>query len=390
MNFKASTIVERLPIHYFSSLHEKVAAYQEKGIDIINLANGFPDLPTPETIVGALKDAVDNKENHGYPSFYGKEKMREAVAKFYRREYGVELNPETEVMVFQGSGIGITGIPQSLLNPGDYLLTTDPAYPAYKVAAALSKANYYAIPVHEQDGFLPDYTYVPEEIAQKVKLLILNYPNNPTGALATPEFFKESIAFAAKNGFPILHDFAYGAFGFDGKKPISLLQIPGGKEYGIETYSASKTFNMAGWRFGFAVGNGSIIEAFKRFHSHSYSTVFGAIQDAAITALNAPQDNIDRLRDLYEQRRNVFVRELRQIGWDVSYPQGTFFAWLKVPEGFTSKTFTELLFEKAHVAVAPGEGFGEYGSSYVRVSLANKEEILLEAVKRISKLEIFN
>lgn len=389
MNFRASSLVEQLPDHYFSSLHEKVAAYQRKGIDVINLANGHPDQPTPDEIVQTLKEAAADMENQGYPSFYGKKSIREAIAAFYKREYAVELDPETEIIVFQGSGVGITGIPQSILNPGDYLLATDPAYPAYKVAATLAKATYFAIPVHERDGFLPDYNVVPKEIAEKVKLLILNYPNNPTGALATPDFFKESIAFAKKYQFPILHDFAYGAFGFDGQKPISLLQMPGGKEYGIETYSASKTFNMAGWRFGFAVGNASIIAAFKKFHSHSYSTVFGAIQDAAITALLGPQDNVKRLRELYETRRNTLVGTLRNIGWDVPSPQGTFFAWFQVPAGFTSRTFADLLFEEAHIAVAPGEGFGEYGSSYIRISLANSEERLLEAVERMAQLKIF-
>ncbi|MBS4207017.1 aminotransferase class I/II-fold pyridoxal phosphate-dependent enzyme [Bacillus sp. FJAT-50079] len=390
MEFKAARIVNQLPDHYFAGIYEKVALYKSKGIDVINLASGNPDLPTPHSVVQALKNAVDVKENHGYSPFFGKKQTLEAIALFYKREYGVKLDPDTEIAIFQGSGIGVTGIPQVLLNPGDYLLTTDPAYPAYETAATLAKANFYQIPVYEQDGFLPNYETVPEEIVEKVKLLILNYPNNPTGALATEDFFEKSIAFAAKNQFPVLNDFAYGAFGFDGHKPISLMQIPGGKEYGIETYSASKTYNMAGWRFGFVVGNASIIKSFKHFHSHAYSTIFGAVQDAAVKALLGPQDPVRELCQRYEKRRDFLVQQFRKMGWNVPYTPGTFFAWFRVPEGFTSKTFADFLFDEAHVAVAPGEGFGENGSSYVRVNLLNDEERMLEAVNRMAKTGIFN
>ena len=390
MEFSASNIVNQLPEHYFGAIYDKVALYQSNGIDVINLASGNPDQPTPDSVVQALKEAVDRKENHGYSPFFGKKSTLEAIASFYKREYKVDLDPETEVAIFNGSGIGITGIPQALLNPGEYLLTTDPAYPAYRAAATLAKANFYPIPVYEQDGFLPDYETVPKEIAEKVKLLMLNYPNNPTGALATKGFFEKSIDFASNYGFPVLNDFAYGAFGFEGRKPISLLQIPGAKEYGIETYTASKTYNMAGWRFGFVVGNASIIRIFKHYHSHAYSTIFGAVQDAAVTALLGPQDHVKELLQIYEKRRNFLVQQLRKIGWNVPYTPGTFFTWFRVPDGFTSKTFADFLFDQAQVAVAPGEGFGEYGSTYVRVNLLNNEERMLEAVDRIAKTGIFN
>lgn len=313
----------------------------------------------------------------------------EAVAAFYKREYQVELDPDREIAIFNGSAIGVMGIPQALLNPGDWLLTTDPAYPQYYSAAALARAHIHTIPLDEKLGFLPDYTTVPEEIAEQVKLLMINYPNNPTGAVATADFLTKTLDYAARYQFPVMNDFAYGALGFDGHKPISLLQIPGGKEYGVETYTASKTYNMAGWRFGFAVGNASVIGALKHYHTHAYSTVFGAVQDAGAVALLGTQEPVQELAKLYERRRNVLIAALRGIGWDVAAPQGSFFAWFKVPEGHTSASFADFLLDEAHVAVAPGEGFGRAGASYVRVSLVNSEERLLEAVQRIAATGVF-
>ncbi|MBB6637797.1 aminotransferase class I/II-fold pyridoxal phosphate-dependent enzyme [Cohnella thailandensis] len=389
-DFKPSNIVKRLPENYFSGIDDAVSEYVRQGVDVINLANGNPDRPTPEPIVEALGEAARKKENQGYSPFYGKSSAREAVARFYAREYGVELDPDSEVAVFHGSAIGVVGIPQALLNPGDVLLTTDPCYPQYRSAAELAGARFHAIPVREEDGFLPDFRTVPEEVANRVKLLMLNYPNNPTGATATREFFADSLVFAAKHGFPVLNDFAYGALGFDGRRPISLLQLPDAKEYAVETYTLSKTYNMAGWRFGFAVGNASVIGALKHYHTHAYSTVFGAVQDAAAAALLGPQEPVRELARLYEARRDRLVREMKAIGWDVAAPQGTFFAWLRIPDSFEdSESFARLLLERAHVAVAPGRGFGEQGARYVRVNLLNGEERIREAAARLARTGLF-
>jgi aminotransferase len=384
VDFKPSDIVTALPGNFFHSINERIAYYRGQGVDVIDMASGNPDRPTPQPIVEALKEAADKRENQGYTPFHGKAETRRAVAAFYKREYGVELDPETEVAIFSGSAIGIVGIPQALLSPGDVLLTADPAYPAYAAAAQLARAQFYAIPVRERDGYLPDYRTVPDEVAKRTRLLVLNYPNNPTGAIATPEFFERSVAFAAEHAFPVLHDFAYGAFGFDGHKPPSLLQTPRGKEYGVETYTASKTYNMAGWRFGFAVGNASVIGAFKHFHAQAYSTVFGAVQDAAVSAMLGSQEAVKELGRLYEARRDLLVAELRRIGWNVRPPGGSFFAWFRVPEGYSSASFADALLERAHVAVAPGEGFGASGSDYVRVNLLNDETRIKEAAERIA------
>ncbi|APB70208.2 aspartate aminotransferase [Paenibacillus polymyxa] len=389
MIFSSSDLVKALPDNYFSAMDDKVNLYKSKGIDVINLAAGNPDQLTPAHIISALKEAVDQPINQGYPPFHGKKSTLEAVAAFYKREYQVELDPDREIAIFNGSAIGVMGIPQALLNPGDWLLTTDPAYPQYYSAAALARAHIHTIPLDEKHGFLPDYTTVPEEIAEQVKLLMINYPNNPTGAVATSDFLTKTLDYAAQYQFPVMNDFAYGALGFDGHKPISLLQIPGGKEYGVETYTVSKTYNMAGWRFGFAVGNSSIIGALKHYHTHAYSTVFGGVQDAGAVALLGTQEPVRELAALYERRRDVLIAALRGIGWDVAAPQGSFFAWFKVPEGYTSASFADFLLDEAHVAVAPGEGFGRAGASHVRVSLVNCEERLLEAVQRIAATGVF-
>lgn len=377
-------------MNYFEKLVKKVSTFTERGIDIINLGRGNPDQPTPSHIVQALKQAIDLPENQGYPPFHGKKQVREAISTFYKREYQVDIDPETEVFLFNGSTIAIAAMPQAIINPGEYMLTTDPAYPLYYSAATLARANVYAIPVFEKDGFLPDYRTIPKNILEKTKLLLLNYPNNPTGAIATSSFFQDTISFANTYHIPVMHDFAYGAFGFDGHKPVSILQTPGAKEVSIEVYTMSKTYNMAGWRFGFAVGNASLIHALEQFHDHAHSIVFGAVQDAATTALIGPQDSVQKLNQLYETRRNVFVQSLREIGWEVQAPQGSFFAWFKVPNGFTGESFADFLLEHAHVAVAPGEGFGKNGSQYIRVGLLETEQRLKEAARRIQATGIFH
>lgn len=388
--FKPSERVKQLPVNFFNDLDEKLAhAAPDVGKPFINLSKGNPDLPTPQPIVEAMKRAVDDPVNHAYPPFLGKENIRRAITDFYRRTYGVRLDPETEVSVFHGSHIGITAIPQVLLNPGDYLLTTDPCYPIYHSAAALAGAPVYAMPLEAANGFLPDYQIVPEHVKARNGLLMLNYPNNPTGALANESFYRETINFAKQNNIPVLNDFAYASLGFDTRKPVSLLQTEGAKDFAVEVYTLSKTFNMAGWRFGFAVGNASIIQALNHYQTHACSTVFGAVQDAAAYALASEASSIRTIVATYQKRRDLLIDRLRQIGWQMPKPAGTFFAWLPVPDGYTSQTFSDLLFEQAHLVVAPGIGFGEKGDGYIRVSLVHRTEILEEAAERIHALNLF-
>ncbi|WP_445488595.1 pyridoxal phosphate-dependent aminotransferase [Niallia sp. 03133] len=388
--YSQSKLLENLPEQFFASLVSKVSKYVEQGFDVINLGQGNPDQPTPPHIVKSMQQAVAKPENHKYSPFRGYTKLKEAIANFYLKEYGVKLDASSEVAILFGGKAGLVEIPQCLLNAGDTVLVPDPGYPDYVSGVALAKAEMHMMPLREENAFLPNYEELNKDILDKAKLMFLNYPNNPTGAVATQAFFDNTVQLSKDHDICIVHDFAYGAIGFDGKKPISFLQSEGAKDIGIEIYTLSKTFNMAGWRVGFAVGNASVIDAINLYQDHLYVSLFGAVQEAAVTALTSSLDCVEQLNSCYESRRNVFVDGLKDIGWDVNAPAGSFFAWLKVPEGFTSEEFTDYLLDKANIAVAPGVGFGEFGEGYVRAGLLTSEERLLEAVNRLEKLPIFH
>ncbi|MGD6841774.1 pyridoxal phosphate-dependent aminotransferase [Bacillus infantis] len=387
--FPQSELLQSLPKQFFATLVQKAARYAGQGHDVINLGQGNPDRPTPPHIVRKLQEAAENPLNHKYSPFRGQHSLKAAAAEFYKREYGVDLDPEKEIAILFGGKAGLVEIPQCLLNPGETILVPDPGYPDYWSGVALAKASMAVMPLKEENHFLPDYGELSEQDIESARMMFLNYPNNPTGATATKEFFEETVSFAAENDICVVHDFAYGAIGFESKKPVSFLQAEGAKETGIEIYTLSKTYNMAGWRVGFAAGNESVIEAINLMQDHLYVSLFGAVQEAAAEALAGPQDCVDELVQIYASRRKAFIEGLREIGWDVKAPQGSFFAWLKVPEGWTSERFADVLLEKAHVVVAPGIGFGEYGEGYVRAGLLADEERLKEAAARIGKLNIF-
>ena len=389
LSLKRSQLLEKLPSQFFASLVTKVNAAVKEGRDVINLGQGNPDQPTPEHIISALHTSSLNPSSHRYSPFRGTKRFKEAVCEFYRSEYGVELNPEKEVAILFGGKAGLVELPLCLCNPGDTILVPDPGYPDYLSGISLSRTKPYTMPLLEKNDFLPDYELIPNNVREESKILFLNYPNNPTGATASSEFFEKTVEFATQNDIVVCHDFAYGAFGFDDKKPLSFLQTPGAKECGIEIYTLSKTYNMAGWRVGFAVGNAEIIETINLLQDHLYVSLFPAIQDAATEALLGSQQCVEDLLTIYENRRNVFVAGCKSIGWKVTAPAGSFFAWLPVPDGFTSQSFADYLLENANIAVAPGNGFGEHGEGYIRVGLLTDESRLIEAVQRLSKLEIF-
>lgn len=388
-HFQQSELLNTLPKQFFASLVEKVGKVVAQGHDVINLGQGNPDQPTPEHIVKSLQEAVEKPNHHKYSPFQGHHFFKEAIATFYKREYDVDINPDTEVAILFGGKAGLVEIPQCLLNEGDTVLVPDPGYPDYWSGVALAKAKMEYMPLKEVYHFLPNYEDINPEVLKSAKLMFLNYPNNPTGAVANAAFFNETVALANEHDICVVHDFAYGAIGFDGKKPLSFLQTRGAKDVGIEIYTLSKTFNMAGWRVGFAVGNESVIKAINLLQDHIYVSIFGAIQEAAATALLDKQTCVQELVDLYEDRRNVFIQGLQEIGWEVKAPKGSFFAWLKVPQGYTSEEFADKLLEEAHVVVAPGIGFGSFGEGYVRVGLLTSTERLQEAVQRIRELKIF-
>ncbi|MBM7704767.1 pyridoxal phosphate-dependent aminotransferase [Metabacillus iocasae] len=387
--FEQSDLLKSLPKQFFASLVAKVGHVMAQGHDVINLGQGNPDQPTPAHIVKSLQQASENPNYHKYSPFRGQQFLKEAVVQFYKREYGVELDAEKEVAILFGGKAGLVEIPQCILNPGDTVLVPDPGYPDYWSGVELARVKMEMMPLKAENAFLPDYAAIPENVKEKAKLMFLNYPNNPTGATATDAFFEETVQLAKQHNMCVVHDFAYGAIGFDGKKPISFLQTEGAKDIGIEIYTLSKTYNMAGWRIGFAVGNESVIESINLLQDHLYVSIFSAVQHAAATALLESQQCVEELVERYESRRKVLIDGLNSIGWNVTAPAGSFFAWLKVPKGYTSEQFSDLLLEKAHVVVAPGIGFGQYGEGYVRVGLLTDEDRLKEAVERIKKLTLF-
>lgn len=387
--FEFSNRLQALPEQFFAKLGEKIQSASNEERKIINLAQGSPDQPVFNHIKAALKKAADDPFNDKYPPFKGFDHVKKACADFYEREYGVKLDAEKEVTLIIGGKAGLVELPQCLLNPGDIALVPDPGYPDYWSGMALAGAGMHMLPLEEENGFLPRYEDIPADILEKAKLLFINYPNNPTGAMADKAFFEKTIQFANDHGICIVHDFAYGAIGFDGKRPVSFLEADGAKENGIEIYTMSKTYNMAGWRVGFAVGNPSVIAALDLIQEHLHCSLYGGIQEAAAAALLGPQDQVREQEAMYERRRNLLINGLNEIGWEVKAPEGSFFSWLKVPQGYTSEEFSNLLLEEAGVAFAPGSGFGEHGEGYVRAGLVASEEQIREAIRRIAELAIF-
>ncbi|WP_368993460.1 pyridoxal phosphate-dependent aminotransferase [Caldifermentibacillus hisashii] len=381
--------LKSLPTQFFANLVGKVNKAIEDGRDVINLGQGNPDQPTPKHIVQALQKAVEDPDTHKYSPFRGLLELKEAVCDFYKKEYDVDVDPAHEVAILFGTKAGLIELPMCLLNPGDLMLLPDPGYPDYLSGVVLAGVEYELFPLKAENHFLPDYNAISSDVLDAAKLLYLNYPNNPTGAVANLDFFNQTVKLAKKHEITVMHDFAYGAIGFDGKKPVSFLQADGAKDIGVEMYTLSKTYNMAGWRVGFAVGNPTIIEAINLIQDHLYVSLFPAVQKAAIAALSGDQTCVKELVARYESRRNAFVDACKQIGWDVTAPKGSFFAWLPVPDGFTSQSFADYLLDAADVAVAPGNGFGKYGEGFIRVGLLMDEARLVEAVQRIGNLGVF-
>ncbi|MEF3329169.1 pyridoxal phosphate-dependent aminotransferase [Oceanobacillus oncorhynchi] len=386
---KLSRRLEQLPSQFFASLAGKVAAAIKEGRDIINLGQGNPDQPTPPHIIRTLQESAENPAAHKYSPFRGTDELKGAAAQFYKREYNVDLDPASEIAILFGSKIGLVELPLAVMDEGELMLLPDPGYPDYLSSVSLADVTYDTFPLLEENNFLPDYAALTPEQKKLAKLLYLNYPNNPTGGVATKEFFEDTVALAKENDIGVVHDFAYGAIGFDGYQPISFLQTKGAKDVGVELYTLSKTYNMAGWRVGFAAGNKDMIEAINILQDHLFVSLFPAIQKAAAEALLGDQSCVTSLVERYEQRRDVLIEECRRIGWEVTAPKGSFFAWLPVPAAFTSETFADYLLQEADVAVAAGNGFGKNGEGYIRVGLLVEENRIREAIRRIEKLQLF-
>lgn len=379
-----SNLLKNLPEQFFAKLTKNVASAIAEGRDIINLGQGNPDQPTPIHIIEAMQQATADAANHKYSPFRGIMSFKHAIADFYKREYNVDINPDTEIAILFGAKAGLVELPLTILNEGDTMLLPDPGYPDYLSGVALGNVKFETMPLLAENDFLPDYNKLSKGTLERAKLMYLNYPNNPTGATATSDFFAETVALAQENNIAIMHDFAYGAFGFNDVRPPSFLETPGAKDVGVEFYTLSKTYNMAGWRVGFAVGNETMIHGLNLLQDHLYCSLFPAIQVAATVALSGPQQCVKEQLAIYEGRRNALIDACQSVGWEVTAPKGSFFAWLKVPAPYTSEAFAEYLLEKADVAVAAGNGFGEHGEGYVRIGLLVDEATIQEAIQRIS------
>ncbi|HET7236223.1 MAG TPA: LL-diaminopimelate aminotransferase [Actinomycetota bacterium] len=373
--------IQTLPPYLFAELDRKLAAKREQGVDVISLGVGDPDLPTPPHIVEALQEAADDPTTHRYPSYYGSLEFRTAVAAWYGRRFGVELDPETEVMALIGSKEGIGHIMFAILDPGDEALIPDPGYPVYAAATRLAGGSPVPLPMPAASGFQPNLDAAV--VSERTKVLWLNFPTNPTAAVADPGTFEGAVRFARRHDLLLLHDAAYSEITFDGYVAPSVMQVPGAKEVALEFGSASKFYNMTGWRIGWVVGSAEAIRALGIVKTNLDSGQFTAIQRAAIAALEGPEEHLDRLRAIYQGRRDLVIGTLNGLGWSLKPPLGSCYVWMPVPEGETSAGFSDRLLEEAGVFVAPGSGYGEGGEGYVRLSLTVSDERLSEAMDRL-------
>jgi len=378
--------IKQLPPYLFAAIDAKKAEVQAQGVDVINLGVGDPDMPTPAHIVASLKTAAEKPENHQYPSYVGMPSFRQAAAGWFGRRFGVEFDPATEVVSMIGSKEGIAHMPLAFVDPGDYVLVPDPGYPVYAIATTFAGGTPYKMPLKVENGFLPDLDAIPEDIAAKSKLMFINYPNNPTGAVANYDFFAKVVEFAARHNIIVCHDSAYTELAYDDCKPMSFLEVPGAKEVGIEFHSLSKTYNMTGWRIGFAIGNAKIVQGLGKVKTNIDSGAFQAIQEAAITALSSDQQCVREMCEIYRKRRDMMVEFLKKAGFTLTAPQATFYLWIDNPAGMTSAEVSTMFLEKAGVVVTPGSGFGDAGEGYFRISLTVPEARLNEAGERIVKV----
>jgi LL-diaminopimelate aminotransferase len=383
---RLSQNLAKLPPYLFARIDALKAEAKAKGADLIDVSIGDPDQPTFRHIVKEGKAAAAVLENHQYPSYAGKLSFRTAVAQRYLARFGVALDPATEVLTLIGSKEGIGHIPFAFLDPGDVALVPNPGYPVYNAATILAGGVPFMLPLKKKSDFLPDLDAIPLEVARRAKLLFLNYPNNPTAAVADLAFYRKVVDFARRTGVIVCHDAAYSEMYYDGAKPPSFLEIEGAKDVGVEFHSLSKTYNMTGWRIGFAVGNASVIRGLGHIKANVDSGAFGAVQDAGIAALTGDQKPVDKMRRLYQKRRNVLYRGLRRLGLKLKKPQASFYVWCEVPPGHSSESFSSLLLERASVVCTPGNGFGEHGEGYVRFALTVDAPRLEEAVERIGKV----
>lgn len=377
--------LDKLQPYMFARLEQAIADKRDAGIDVISLGIGDPDMPTPDPVVDALRDAVRKPDTHQYPSNRGRQVFRDAVADFYDARFGVKLDPASQVLPVLGGKEGIFHICQVLLDPGDIALGTDPGYPVYTSGPLLCDAEPYLLPINPENRFQPDLESIPADILRRARLLFLNYPNNPTGAVIDEgdEFFARVVEFAKANDIVVVHDNAYSEISFDGYRAPSFLSTPGAMDVGVEMFSLSKAWNMTGWRVGACVGNTEVVSAFWKYKTNVDSGMFEAVQVAAAKALTECRSFPDEMSALYQRRRDLVIDALRTIGLEPNAPKGSIYVWARVPAGHDSSSFAQLLLDEANVVVSPGSSFGSAGEGFIRISLSTPDDRLREAIGRI-------
>ena len=379
---KFAARMEKLPPYLFAEIDRRIERARAAGVDVISLGIGDPDMPTPPAIVEALRRSTGRPEHHRYPPYQGLKAFREAVARFFERRFGVTLDPDREVLALIGSKEGLAHLAWAVMDPGSVAIVPDPGYPVYATAVELAGGEVFTVALRPERGYLPDLEAIPDEVLRRARLLFLNYPNNPTGAVAELAFFERVVRWAREHEVLVCHDAAYSEITFDGRLAPSILQVPGAREVAIEFHSLSKSFNMTGWRIGWACGNPQAVGALGRLKTHLDSGVFGAIQWAAIEALESQLEATQQMRRLYQARRDRVVASLREMGWPVEPPAGAIYVWIPVPPGWDSMGFASELLERTGVVVTPGIGYGPGGEGFVRLSLTVPDERLDEALRR--------
>lgn len=383
---KPAKRIESLPPYLFARIDALIEEKKSKGIDVISLGIGDPVEPTPEPIQKALIDALNDPENHRYPSYYGLKEFRQAASEWFKNRFGVELDPDREILPLIGSKEGIAHLPVALVNSGDVVLVPDPGYPVYETATILADGEPYLMPLKAENEFLPDIDSIPESVLKRVKIMYLNYPNNPTSAIAPDEFFKKAIDLALKFGFVIAHDAAYSEITFDGYKAPSILEFEGARDCCVEFHSLSKSFNMTGWRIGFLTGNSEVVKHLGTLKTNIDSGIFNPIQYAGIEALRNQADFPEDMVRIYDRRRKLVQKTLDECGIEYHKSPATIYIWARVPDGMTSDQFVMKLVDEAGVVVSPGAAYGPSGEGYFRISLTVKDDRLQEALERIRKV----
>jgi len=384
--FKLSDKLQNLPPYLFLEIDKAKRRARQDGRDIIDLGIGDPDIPTPRLIIEALYQAAKDPSNHRYALDQGMPALRRAIEGWYKRRFNIHLNPDTEILPLIGSKEGIAHFPLAFLNEGDYSLVPDPCYPPYKSGTILSGGKPYLMPLRASNAFLPDLKKIPLNIRKKAKLIYINYPNNPTAATAEKDFYRNIIEFAQKFKLIIVSDLAYSEVAYNGYIPSSMLEIKGAKNIAIEFHSLSKTYNMTGWRVGWACGNEKLISALAKIKSNIDSGIFSAIQLSAVAALEGPQEHVKYMCGIYQDRRDVLINGLKSLGLQVMMPKATFYVWLKIPPKTNSIKFAQLLLKSANIVLTPGVGFGKSGEGYVRIALTVSKERIREAIERLKKI----